>query len=83
MMRTSSLALAFCCLLATAPTAIAGGTPAQQCVTAKRKAAGKKLAAKMGHAKAAKITELPVDSGYFAKVEAKFGSSQLCSRSSL
>ena len=61
-------------IASTVPSAFAAGTPAQKCVGAKLKAAGKKLAAKMScHAKA-KVAGVAVDPTCLAKAEAKFTS---------
>jgi hypothetical protein len=54
-------------------TATAGGTPGQKCAAAKRKAAGKKLAAKLGcYAKAKSKAPFSVDPACLTKAEGKF-----------
>ena len=59
-------------LAASAPATLAAGTPAQQCVGAKLRAAGKTLAAKTSCHARAKRAGSPVDAGCLARAEAKF-----------
>lgn len=59
-------------LVGGATIALGAGTPEQKCAGAKRKAAGKKVAAKMSCNAKAKITGSAVDPGCLTKAEAKF-----------
>ena len=55
---------------------MAGGTPGEKCAAAKQKAAGKKIAAKLGcHAKAKSKAPFTVDPACLTKAEGKFSAS--------
>lgn len=71
-MTKTMVFIVVCLAMGLAPSAHAAGTPEQKCASAKLKAAGKKLAGKMGCHSKAKIAGLATDPLCLTKAEAKF-----------